>query len=208
MTVYTTEEEQVEQIKKWLQQYGASIVLGIVLALALSYGYRLWRSHVATRQARVAVAYSQLLDSVAANKTDEASAQAAYIKNTFPDSPYAILAALFEAKQAVAADKLDAAVVALTWAQQHSRVEPFKTIAALRLARVYVAQGKPELAAKILALMPNKTFTGLSAYVRGNTLLARGDTSGAMAAFRQALDSMPENTALMPLIQMQYSNVT
>ncbi|MEX2327847.1 MAG: tetratricopeptide repeat protein, partial [Pseudomonadales bacterium] len=41
-----TDEEQIEAIKKWWDENGKSILIGIVLALGGVFGYQAWDNHV------------------------------------------------------------------------------------------------------------------------------------------------------------------
>ena len=42
MDAFETEEQQVEALKKWLNEYGMSIIIGLVLGLGGLFGYRYW----------------------------------------------------------------------------------------------------------------------------------------------------------------------
>ena len=45
MDVYTTEEQQIEAIKKWWQTNGNSVLIGIALAIAAVLGYQTWNQN-------------------------------------------------------------------------------------------------------------------------------------------------------------------
>ena len=51
MAELLTEEEQVEQLKKWWKENGLSIVGGVVVGLALVFGWRSWQHHQLERSA-------------------------------------------------------------------------------------------------------------------------------------------------------------
>ena len=50
MTEYLTEQEQIEQLKTWIKQYGLTILFGIVIALVLSFSWHYWQQYRAARQ--------------------------------------------------------------------------------------------------------------------------------------------------------------
>ncbi len=52
MEIYSSEEQQVEAIKRFWQQYGKAILGGVVLGLAALYGFRFCRLNNAVRPNR------------------------------------------------------------------------------------------------------------------------------------------------------------
>lgn len=44
MEIYSSEEQQVEAIKRFWQDYGKAIVGGVVLGLAALYGFRFYQA--------------------------------------------------------------------------------------------------------------------------------------------------------------------
>jgi len=49
MYVPESEDEQLEQLKGWLRDYGPSFIIGVVLALAIGFGWGYWQK----RQLRI-----------------------------------------------------------------------------------------------------------------------------------------------------------
>jgi predicted negative regulator of RcsB-dependent stress response len=62
---YRTEEEQLEALKRWWQENGRGIVLGVVLALGLGFGWQAWQTNQQTAAENASILYQQLLQALA-----------------------------------------------------------------------------------------------------------------------------------------------
>ena len=115
MDVYSTEEQQIEAIKKWWQTNGNSVLIGIVLAIAAVFGYQSWTQSQQENSEAAAVLYGQVIEAATAadqnrmqGNTEELEGQLAtlnhlgeQLKTDFSDSEYAVFGALMLAKEAV-----------------------------------------------------------------------------------------------------------
>jgi len=64
--VYSTEEQQIEAIKKWWQTNGNSVLIGIVLAIAAVFGYHSWTQSQQENSEAAAVLYGQVIEAATA----------------------------------------------------------------------------------------------------------------------------------------------
>jgi len=114
---FKTEEEQIAAIKNWWKNNGSSVLLAVVAALAIVFGYRAWQNNVENDKATASALYQQLvsISTQQAGLGDDQSASfiANELKEKFTDSEYARFAALFLAKQAVTAKDYDTALAEL-----------------------------------------------------------------------------------------------
>ena len=82
MDVYTTEEQQIEAIKKWWKTNGNSVLIGIALAITAVLGWQTWNQNKEANQEAAAMMYGQLVEAAAgvqqkrlANDADELGAE-------------------------------------------------------------------------------------------------------------------------------------
>lgn len=75
MDVYTTEEQQVEAIKKWWRDNGKAVVLGAVIGLGGLYGWRYYQAELETSREQASAQYTQVVNALAAGDA-QAEAQA------------------------------------------------------------------------------------------------------------------------------------
>ena len=65
-----TEEEQVEKLKAWFKENGASIVLGIVIGVGGIGGYNYWMHVQETTAAEASSHYTQMIEALSAGNND------------------------------------------------------------------------------------------------------------------------------------------
>jgi predicted negative regulator of RcsB-dependent stress response len=187
-----SEEEQWEELKAKLRSYAPAIIGGLLLGTALWVGWSWWGRHKDEQLAQASVQYDAMLNAYAANDVPKASALLEELKREYPDSIYVPAAQLAAAKMAVARNELDAAASALA-AVADGEEERFAHIARLRLARIQVEQAKYDEAIATLAKVEPGPYAGAYAHVRGDALLRKGDTAGALREYRAARETIAKN---------------
>ncbi len=208
MTEYLTEQEQIQQLKNWIKQYGFTILAGIVFALVMTSGWRYWQNYHNKILSHASVVYDEMLTLRAQNNTEGASVQAEKLISHYPKTPYAQMAALMLAREAMLKKNYPDAVQQLNWVLDHSKDRPLQEIARIRLARVLIAQNKPDAALDVLKKSNNKSFIGLVDEVRGDAYLAQNNANSARNAYQLALSEIPNAEINRPVLQMKYDNLT
>ena len=183
---YLTDDEQLEEVKRTLIEYGPWILGGLIIGLGGLIGWNYYRSH---REAAALQAAGQFNQMSAALQTDDRKKTRdladGLIKN-FPDSPYADQARLTIARLAVDEGQDAGAVAELTSVMNDSKDSDLRQIARIRLARVLIDEGKPDDAIKVLTDGTPGTFAGRYHEVHGDALLAKKDPAGAVVEFKAA----------------------
>lgn len=199
MESYRTEEEQLEAIKRWWQENGRGIVLGIVLALGVGFGWQAWQKSRQQAAEAASTLYQQML--VALSTEDgqglaSARALAERIRDEYRGSSYAQFAALHLARLAVTDGQLAEAEGQLRWVlAMADKGSDMEQIARLRLARVVAAAGDPAQALDMLA-EPGASYAASYAIARGDILLAEGREGDALAEFEGAASAMDPDTPM------------
>jgi predicted negative regulator of RcsB-dependent stress response len=185
--VYTTEDEDLERIKRWWAAYGRWVTL-IVLVGVLGFGswkgWGYYRTHQAQQASAIYAALQQAAKSDDAKGIDQAAKQ---LIDGYANTPYAALAQLILAKRAVEAGKLDAAAADLQWVADHGSQQSLQRIAVLRLAQVRIAQKKPDAALSLLKTGFAEAYMPLVKEVEGDAWEVKGNAQRARAAYEQAL---------------------
>ncbi len=212
---YRTEEEQVEALKKWWQENGKSVLIGIGLALALIYGWKAWQGHQRQVSETVSTIYFDLVDAVqVAQENSEQANQATInhlvdkLKAEHADSIYALYASLLAAKQAVAKNDLDAAEKQLQWVVDRSEAaSSLHIIARLRLARVIYAQGNTEQALALTESIQAGAYTAVYQEFLGDLYLNQGRIEEARSAYRSALAETEKVGTNNPLLTIKLNDL-
>lgn len=203
------EYEQSEQVRKWLRENGLSIVVGVVLALALIFGWRQWQAHRAGHHAEAAEQYAALETALATNDGAKLDNAVNALEKDFADTPYAALGAAARANVAVGQGKLDDARKALQWAVDHSPTAALHSIYQLRLARVELAQNQAQQALSLVETVPGDDYRATREELRGDALLKLGRQNDARSAYANALAALSANSApgLRDALQMKLDNL-
>lgn len=201
------EHEQGELVQKWLRENALSIVIGVALGLLLIFGWQQWKVHRARHAAEAAAQYRALTDALDAKHEDEAGKLADVLRKDFPDSAYAVFAAMQQADSASAKGDLAAAASALDWAGPHAGVAGLKSLVTLRLARVKLAQGDADGALKLLDGLPPEAYASSVGEIRGDALAKLGRVDAARTAYQDALSHLDAQAPNRSFLQMKLDDL-
>ncbi|QMT60235.1 tetratricopeptide repeat protein [Legionella sp. PC997] len=193
MSVYMTEEEQLESIKKWWKQYGnlVTIVLSLVLFGIAGYRYLHWHQEKLTQQA--SVAYEQMMVALSNQNIKAVRAYANELIHEHGRTVYADAAHMTLAKIYVSKNKLDKATEELQAVAANSKMSTLKQIAKIRIARIFAAEKSYTNALKELSNVEDNTYLPVINELKGDIYGATGQYKEAMNSYKQALDEVKSN---------------
>lgn len=217
MDAYRTEEEQVEAIKRWWQEYGNSVVIGVGVALLALAGYKFYTNSTVESKSKASVAFQSVLEAQHAASQEGAGAEEKatlmhvseeLIKDN-EGSTYAQLTAFIIAKEAVASGDFDKAAKQLQWIVDNAVNPGVKDIALLRLARVKIEQDKADEALALLAGIKEASYKSATEELRGDIYKTKGDEEKARKAYQSAVTAAEasDDQNVSPLLQMKLDNV-
>lgn len=207
MDTFLSEQEQAEQIKKWLRQNGLTVLLAIGLGLVISFGWHRWQANKERALAHASVRYEQLLTELEQNNTQGVNDTAEYLIKRYPQTAYASLAKLIQAKIAVAGNDLTLANTKFDWIIEHAKSAPIRQIARLRKARILLAMNEAQQALDILHNIDDTGFIALNQAIKGDCFVVLKQYDKARDAYQNALQNLPDNRSMRPLIQMKLDNL-
>jgi predicted negative regulator of RcsB-dependent stress response len=207
LTEYLTEQEQIQQLKNWIKQYGLTILAGILLAVIITSGWRYWQNYRNKILTHASSVYDEMITLRAQNNPDAANVQAKKLLNHFSRTPYAPMAALLLAREAVLKKNYTEAIAQLNWVVAHSKNQSIREIARIRIARIMIAQKKTNDALALLKKLDDKSFRGLVDEIRGDAYIAQNDVTSARNAYQLALSEIPNAEVSRPILQMKYDNL-
>lgn len=193
------EHEQGERVRSWLRNNAASVLGGILVALALILGWQYWLKHRGSQLAQAGGQYESALASIAANDLDKATKQVATLESG-KNGIYASLAALRLAKAQVDAGKNEDAIKTLRAVSAESELG---TVAVQRLARLLIDSGKPQDAFKLLEGHDGEIIQE----IRGDALVADGKIEQAREAYAHALKTVDVASPQRRLLETKLMDV-
>jgi predicted negative regulator of RcsB-dependent stress response len=183
---YLSEREQAEQLRHWLRENWIWLVAGVALTLGGFYGWRWWEARQFGRSAAAEAQFTAMVDALAANQREQGLRIAGELTSGYADTPYADQATLVLARLDVEGGDLAKARERLAQVMESAKDPELRLVARLRLARVQLAGGQHDAA---LATLDGAGAAAVEARVlelKGDVLLAKGDRTGALEAYRQA----------------------
>lgn len=197
------EHEQSERVRKWVREYGFSIVMGVVLAFAGIFGWRQWGEYQ-TGQAQLASEYYSIVRTeLEAGRVDSAEAQYQAMRDAVGRRAYTALAGMLMANLLVEEGRVEEVVPIYSEILERRKFRALWPVAKLRLARVYHALGDASAALALLEGSPPDGFEAAWAEVRGDLLLADGRVEEARQAYRQAVEKITGDGGNPRLVQIK-----
>ena len=192
------EHEQGEIVRGWLRENGAGLIGGVVLGLALIWGWQWWQQQRVHQRVQAGSDFQAAMDDLAAGKLEQAGPRI----EALPKGAYDTLGALALAKAQLDAGKRDDAIAVLRAAKP--RDPGMAAIVDQRLARLLIDAGKPKDA---LALLAGAGDSGETLQVRGDAHAALGEDEQARAAYARALTTLEVGSPQRNLVELKLSEV-
>jgi predicted negative regulator of RcsB-dependent stress response len=196
MAEHLSDEQRVEELKKWWDENGKAVIAGVVLGLGGLLTWKGWVYYQETQAKAASEYYARVRLATSENNAQTIVENTDILQGSYSSTPYAALAALELAKFKADAGDLEVAAERLRWAIDHGAQEAVRNTARIRLARVLVAQGKND---EVLDLLSRSDFLpvqylSMVEEIRGDALLAKGEIDKARTAYTKALISAGEDS--------------
>ena len=184
---YLSEKEQIEQLKRWWNKNGKSLVAGLVIGIGGLAGYRYWDNVQTVRSENASINYEHFLQMLAERRSDDAVDAGLSIRDSYSGTAYANLSTLLLAKIAVDGGEYEQAKQYLRNLIDESSDGEIGHVARARLARIFLAEGSVEEASVLVEKIPRVNEQERFAELRGDILAARGELQSAKTMYLQAL---------------------
>jgi predicted negative regulator of RcsB-dependent stress response len=199
--------EQAEYVKKWCREYGFGILIGIIFAVFISWGWNYWRQVKENNLLIASMQYEHLVALIGTNENiSTVNRLADGLLENYAYTPYASLAALQLAKLAVNKNNLTEAASKLVWIIDHSHDQALQSIARLRLARILLIQNQAKEALNILSKNEDKAYIPIFLEEKGDILNNLGYSKQALQSYLAAKQAFG-NIIERPLLEMKINNL-
>lgn len=190
MSVYRTEEEQLEAIKKWWQRYSTvlSVVFSCVLLSVSAYKY--WQWHQIKVSTEASNAYEHLMVSFSNQDSKGIRSYANQLISQYGKTVYAHAARLTLAKWYVARDHHDKALALLETVANSSPQKALKQVARIRIARLLAAEKSYDKALTELSSVEDQGYVPVINELKGDIYVATKQYQQAITAYREAITAV------------------
>jgi predicted negative regulator of RcsB-dependent stress response len=207
MSLDLQEQEQIDELKHFWDQYGNIITWVLIAGLAAYAAYTGWQYWQRTEATKAAVVFDELEKAVTAKDAVKVERVWSDLKDKFGSSPYGQMGGLSAAKALYDASKPKEAEAALKWVADNAKDDEYKSMAKLRLSGVMLERKAYDEALALLATPASAAFEPLYADRRGDTLLAQGKRNEARAAYQKALDGLDKKINYREVVELKLNSL-
>ena len=182
-----TEKEQLDLMREWWSENGRYVIGGVVLGVAILYGWNSWRNSIASAELDASTMYEQIMTSVGDGDAEEAEATATQLFATHADSVYTSQSRLALARLYMDMGRDQDAVEVLQALVDSNSGGEIGLIGRLRLARILLYQDKPDDVIALLEGHLDNAFGPRYNEVLGDAYAASGAYDDALSAYMAAI---------------------
>ena len=203
-----SEKEQLQEMRAWWSENGRYVITGVVLGVAIIFGWNQWRSSNQTSRIEASNLFEEVMSAVGDGDTDTAEAAAGNIydnheQTVYPDQARLAMARLYmdKGRDQDAADVLRELIVV-------GDETEIQLVGRLRLAKVLLYQNKPDEVVEILKDRGESGFSARYSEVLGDAYAAQGNFAEAQTAYLAVLTENPAmRTVDNTLVQLKLNDL-
>lgn len=201
------EQEQLDELKAFWNQYGNLITWGLTLVLVAFAGLNGWNWWQRDQGAKAGAMYEELDRAVQAGNVEQAGRVFNDLKERFPRAAYTAQAGLQAAKLQADKAQPDAALASLQWVADHASDDEYQTLAHLRLAGLLLDKKDFDGALKHVDMAKSVDFAALADDRRGDILLAQGKKDDAVKAYQASWKAMSEELDYRRIVESKLNSL-
>ncbi|OAM27853.1 MULTISPECIES: tetratricopeptide repeat protein [Eikenella] len=209
MAVYDLkDQEEIENFKYFWRSWGRWLFALLVVAAIGYFGWVVYRSHQRGVGSEAVAVFDQWAEDSQAGKPAEAAKLLARLQSDYSGSVSAAQATLMQAGTAFEQGKYDEAAGHLNWVLKYQEDPLIRALAIQRLAVVQLEQQKYDDALATLAMPADEAYAGILLETKGDVYAAQGKRSEAAAAYKQALDKLPQEDEGRQFLQLKIDQMS
>lgn len=202
------EDEQLEALKKWWNDNGTAVIVGVSLGILVIGGWRFWQSYTQGQAELASAVYENMMQQAEQKDSKAFPGLAQELLQKHPGSVYAVFASLMQARRALEQNRIDAAETHLQWVIDNAGLPELVSLATWRKARLVFAGGDADGALALLdKAPPDKAFASAYAELRGDIARHRGEREQAKKYYDEALSALSKGNQRRNVLQQKQDNL-
>ena len=187
MSIYMTEDEQLEAIKTWWKRYNGIVIISVSVVMLAISGFRYWTWHEEKVTQQASNTYEQLMLAFSNQDNKGIRGYANLLLTDYSKTVYADAARLTLAKLYVAREKYPQAREELNYVADHSKMPALQQVAKIRLARLLAADKSYDSALEELEKVNDTTYLSVVNELKGDIYAAIGRYPQAASFYQKAI---------------------
>lgn len=208
MSVYMTEEEQLEAIKKWWHRYNTPILIVLSVFMLAVAGFRYYHWHQDQVFTNASSTYERMMVAFSNQDNPAVKSYAHHLIQQYQGTVYADVAKLLLAKRKIATHNVQQAQQYLVDVIKKSKVQVLRQIARTRLARLQLADKQYENALSTLSVSDDQAFAAIVAELQGDIYALKGERPKALEAYQKAMALTQANALPNLFLEMKTNELS
>lgn len=188
MDEFLTDDQQADRAKQWLRENGVFVVAGVVLGLALLFGWQRWEAYQLVKAGEASVVWEQLRSAIEGERYNEVDETLALLESDYASTPYLDQGRLAIARMHMDRNSPDEAIKFLNALVTDAGDIQLRRIAEFRIAQIYLYQERYDEALAMLGPDETTPFVASFHELRGDVFFAQGKLEDARDEYQLALD--------------------
>jgi len=203
-----SDKEQLEEMRAWWSENGRFVITGVVLGVAIIFGWNQWRSSIETSRIEASNLFEQVMSAMESGDTEAAEDAADTLFENYERTVYPAQTRLALARLYMDKGRDQDAVNVLRELIAASGESEIRLVGRLRLAKVLLYQNKPDEVVEILRDRDESGFAARYLEILGDAYAAQGNFAEAQTAYLAALSrNSPVPTIDNNLIQLKLNDL-
>ena len=207
MSIYMTETEQLEAIKKWWKRYNNIITITLSIILLVIAGFKYWNWHQEKVNQQASTTYENLMLAFSNQDNKGVRGYANQLLKDYSDTVYSDAARLTLAKLFVLQEKYPKAKEELAYVANHSKMITLQQIAKIRLARLFTAEKSYDKALGELSEVESNAYMPVVNELRGDIYAATGQYQQAVVSYKKAITEAQAHGMGNLLLEMKTNEI-
>lgn len=207
MSVYMTEEEQVELIKSWWKKYSGIIIVSLSILLLVLSAVRYWHWHQENKIKQASNTYERMMLAFSNSDYKSVKSYSRQLIDDYNKTVYADSARLILAKIAINHEKYGYAKNLLAIVAKNSKSNLMMDIARIRLSRILIEEKAYDEALLQLNGISNSPYFPMVDELKGDIYTAMGKNFDAAKHYQEAINAVEKNGVGNLFLEMKSSEL-
>ena len=195
-------------MRAWWSENGRFVITGVVLGVAIIFGWNQWRSSIETSRIEASNLFEQVMSAMESGDTEAAEVAAGTLFENYERTVYPAQTRLALARLYMDKGRDQDAVNVLRELIAASDETEIQLVGRLRLAKVLLYQNKPDEVVEILRDRDESGFAARYLEILGDAYAEQGNFAEAQTAYLAALSrNSPVPTIDNNLIQLKLNDL-
>ena len=203
-----SEKEQLDAIRAWWAENGSYVMGGIVVGIAVIFGWNRWQTSVADTEIAASTLFEEIMEAAELNLVDNAEPPAETLFTDYSESPYAAQARLAMTRLYMDSGRDQDAADVLRPLAEMLPTDELGLVGRFRMTQILLYQDKPQEVVDLVDGLPESGFSARFSEALGDAYVMLERYADAEAAYMAAFSDDPRApTVDVTMLQLKINDL-